>query len=150
MYAVPRPNFPSRCSTCSRGSFAAKASASCPVPSGEASSTTRISRRESWASTCGTRWGMFPASLYVGITTSPLSGMPCASRHDGCEYGDEEHGEGTDGDRLAQLVQLRVERELHALGAGRQRQGDQRVIAPEHRCGLTVDAGLPVGVPVLR
>src|SRR6266550_731178 len=53
------------------------------------------------------------------MTTSARSPMPGAPGEDhGREQGDEERGERRHGQRPAQLVELRAERELHHVGAG--------------------------------
>src|SRR5439155_11333160 len=113
MYAVPSPSFPSRWITLNRGSFWRSASASCPVPSGELSSTMRMSSRGSWARMCGTRWARFAASLYVGMTTNPRSGIsspPPPQRH-GQQGERREERQRHERDRLAGLVLGRAEAE---------------------------------------
>src|SRR5207248_5949906 len=112
---------------------------------------SRISLRESWGRTCGIRLGTFPASLYVGMTTSARSPMPGAPGEDyGSEQSDEERAEGRDAQGPARLIQLRVERELHHPGPRRERDGDQGIVPPQHLGRPTVRGGLPVGIPVLR
>ena len=70
MYDRPRPRFPVRCSTCTRARLAAAyASAICPVPSGEASSTMST-RKSGIASSCSTSGARLARSLYVGTMTS--------------------------------------------------------------------------------
>src|SRR6266516_1425405 len=78
---------------------------------------------------------------------SPMWGAP--GERQGREQRDEEHGEGREGQRPAQLVELRAEREVHYLGAGRERNREQAVVTPQHLRRPAVDGGLPVGIPVL-
>src|SRR5215510_7143284 len=150
MYAVPRPSFPWRCSTWTRGSRWARPSASCPVPSGEASSTTSTSSRESCANTCGTSCGRLAASLYVGMTTSARSATPARppqphSRPGPC--GQEQQRE--DRHELAPRVRRRGELQLHPLRPCLYGHREERLIAPPRRRRLSIHRRVPIGIPVL-
>ena len=60
---MPRPNFPSRFINITRGSVAVTASTRLPVPSGEASSITRMSAAGNSDLTAAIRDSMVPDSL---------------------------------------------------------------------------------------
>src|SRR5881409_1860251 len=84
------------------------------------------------------------------MTTSARSPMPGAPGEDhGREQGDEKRGERCVGQRPAQLVELRAERELHHFGAGRECNREQAVVTSQHLCRLTVRRSLPVRIPIL-
>src|SRR5207302_2501214 len=110
---------------------------------------TRISRRASCASTCSTSAARLPASLYVGMTTSPRSRMPRTPGREGRQQGDEQQREGRQGNGFPDLVRPRVKREVHGAGARGQRDGDEAVVAPQQLAGVAVDRDLPVRIPVL-
>src|SRR5262245_59556736 len=150
MYAVPRPSFPWRCSTWTRGSCWARPSASCPVPSGEASSTTSTSSRESCANTCGTSCGRLAASLYVGMTTSARSATPARppQPHSGAgPCGQEQQRD--DRHELAPREGRRRELQLYPLCPGFYGHREERLITPPRRRRLSIDGRMPVGIPVL-
>src|SRR5690242_12907050 len=112
----------------------------CPVPSGELSSTIRISRRASWARTCGTRCEMFPTSLYVGTTTRARSPMRVAhAAGEGGHKPEEQHDKRHDGDQFAALIELGAKRELDDLCPGGHRDRYERVVAAQHRSRSAVD-----------
>src|SRR5439155_4226275 len=74
------------------------------------------------------------------MTTSARSPMPGAPGEDhGREQRDEERGERRHGQRPAQLVGLRAERELHHFGAGRECNREQAVVTSQHRCCEVTD-----------
>src|SRR2546422_6528215 len=142
MYAVPSPSFPPRCIVWTRGLALAVSSAMTPVPSGELSSTTRISSRGSWARTCVTRVARFAASLYVGTTISARSARsPISFATDHCrgEREREQHAERKERDEPPRLVGVGSERQLDALCACGHRHREERVVAPEYRSRRAVD-----------
>src|SRR6266576_3640319 len=150
MYAVPSPSLPSRWSVCTRGLARAISSAIRPVPSGELSSTTRMSRRGSCASTCGTIWGRLTASLYVGITTRARSGTRASPfphrRHD--EPGDDDK-KRYQPDHLATRESARVIAQLELSGTRTYGDSQERMVAAQHPPRFAVDAHTPVEIPVL-
>src|SRR5919202_2723503 len=70
--ARPRPSFATRCTTVTRGSRDATASAIAPVPSGELSSMTSTCASGSAAWIPATIASKFSRSLYVGRRTTSL------------------------------------------------------------------------------
>src|SRR5688572_17470335 len=91
-YAFPSPDLAGRCRTCTRPVEAASSSASCPVPSGELSSTTSTSSRGSCWRIAGTTSGRLTRSLYVGTTTRNCSATSTADVQDGGHHGEKNHG----------------------------------------------------------
>src|ERR1700716_1529777 len=92
-----------------------------------------MSRRGSCASTWGTRLGIFPTSLYVGMTTSARSPMPgpMGEEHGG-NQGEEQRGQGSEAQLPACLIQVRAEHEVYDLGSCRECHRDQRIVPPQH------------------
>src|SRR5712691_7496270 len=121
-----------------------------PVPSGEASSTTRISREGSWASIAGISRAMLKRSLYVGTMTSARSGKasPIAP-HAGAEHQDP------DDDRnpcygLAALVCGAREDQLDVPSPFRELDTYQRVVGAADSCCLSVSRRDPARIEILR
>src|SRR6267378_3233532 len=138
MYAVPSPSFPARCIVWTRGLVLAVSSAMTPVPSGELSSTTRISSRGSCARTCGTRVGRFAASLYVGTTINARSDMPSAPQRRRHQHQRQEQRERCEGDRLAGFEIARAEAELYLFCSCGHRHREECVVPAQHLRGGAV------------
>src|SRR3989442_12785574 len=88
-----------------------------PVPSGELSSTTSTSSRESCPRICGTRLGTFIDSLYVGTTTSARSAtVPAPPPHHRRDHeSDDADLEGAPGVAQSPRVVARVKGALDAV-----------------------------------
>src|SRR3989442_15805959 len=142
MYAVPSPSFPARCIVWTRGLVRAVSSAMPPVPSGELSSTTRISSRGSWARICGTRVGRFVASLYVGTTISARSArspISFATDRYWSERKRDQPDKRKDRDEPPRLIGVGSKRQLDPLCPGGHRHGEERVVAAKDRGRRAVD-----------
>src|SRR3989442_4668759 len=124
-----------------------------PVPSGELSSTTRISSRGSWARICVTRVGRFVASLYVGTTISARSArspISFATDRCRCERERDQPDKRKDRDEPPRLIGVGSKRQLDPLCAGGHPHGGGRGVVAKYRGRPAADGRGAVGEAVPR
>src|SRR5258706_5482049 len=121
-----------------------------PVPSGEASSTTRISSEGSCARIAGISRAMLKRSLYVGTMTSARSGKSSPVAQDSCAQHQESEGDRNPRDHFSLLVRRTGEIELDAARTRGQLDADHCVVRPADSRRLSVHGCDPPRIVILR
>src|SRR4051812_35160562 len=130
--------------------LAAMPSTIAPVPSGEPSSTTRISRQESWARTAGISRAILNRSLYVGTMTSARSGKAAPVTPPSGGQHEESKGERQPGDDFSSLVGSAGKDEIDNPAACGELDSDKAEISPPDCRRLLVHCRDPSRIVVLR
>src|SRR5258706_15241382 len=121
-----------------------------PVPSGEASSTTRISSEGSCARIAGISRAMLKRSLYVGTMTSARSGKSSPVAQDSGAQHQESERDRNPGDHLPLLVRGAGETELDGARTCGQLDAYHRIVCPADSRRLSIHGCDPARVVVLR
>src|SRR5688500_12857866 len=121
-----------------------------PVPSGEASSTTRTSIDGSCARMAGIRRAMLNFSLKVGTMTSVRSAKASPVPPDSGAKSEETDEDGEPGDRLSGLIGRAGELQPHRSSSGWELDSDQAQIRPPKPRRLAVNRRSPPRIVVLR
>src|SRR6185437_7640994 len=117
-----------------RGSAAAMPATTCPVPSGEPSSTMSTSMRESWSRISGTMRVTLSRSLYVGTMTRTCliggrwSGNAWSLHDDAASEREQGDDDSDPGHGLSRLVRRAGKGELDLPRSRRQLHADHAVL----------------------
>src|SRR6185312_7133750 len=134
---------------------AAMPATTCPVPSGEPSSTTSTSMRESWSRISGTMRVTLSRSLYVGTMTRTCriggrcSGNSSSLHDDTTGQGDQRDDDGDPGNGLPRFVRRTGKGEFDLPCSGRQLHPYHAVLRSAYVPGLAVDRRMPAWIVIL-
>src|SRR6266699_6936835 len=121
-----------------------------PVPSGEASSTTRISSEGSCARIAGISRAMLKRSLYVGTMTSARSGKSSPVTPNSRPEHQQSQRDRQPGDRLSPLVRWACEIQLDSASTGWKLNAYKRDVSPTDSSRFSVGERNPPWVIILR